>query len=688
MKCTLCIATLIDFLRRCYTFFSTAPFSALLCPCSIPYMKKRVLFTMLLTSLLAITFAQDNFSVIKGKVMDSATQKPLAFVSVTLLGKKTKFILKAVTDSTGHYSFTKAPPGYYTLQFSLEGYVLFESPSFVKDSTAMILPDYLLRTGYRDLGTVTVRSVRPLITNRIDGFVYNAKNDVVMAGEKASDLIRKLPGVMVDPEGNPSMSGSSRIKVFIDGRPSAMFAASVAEALKQIPAENISSIEIITHPSAKYEAEGVDSVINIETKRPSQNAASGTINSTIANTFFDLNGNILTKRNKWIIGADAGHHSNNINVAVNTTRQGLKTFLNERLAQHKLSDIHRNSGYGGVNINFLHDTLTSVSFSFRSAWFLDNFDHTTDNILQSGSFIDSFTRISNSLPARWTQSMSVGYIKKSSDKKAELNLLAGGFRQPSNNDYDLYEMNSNKETYRESNTNRIANSEFSFQADYTKEMKHKSKLETGAKISFRDFSNNSDLFVFNYFTKKYLPDNARSADFGIKWAIPALYASYGFAIGDYKLRTGIRFEHTNFNLAVNNQPVNIPKYGSWLPNLLISKTFGAHTFTAGYTRRLQRPYIVYLNPLVTYQDSLNIERGNPLLKPVIIHNYSVAYTSVKNKWFINASVFLNRSVDNIEYVKTIKPGGGSESGWQNISNNSVYGAIFNLSYQEKKFHLT
>ncbi|MEI9944347.1 MAG: TonB-dependent receptor [Chitinophagaceae bacterium] len=199
--------------------------------------------------------------------------------------------------------------------------------------------------------------------------------------------------------------------------------------------------------------------------------------------------------------------------------------------------------------------------------------------------------------------------------------------------------------------------------------------------------NENNFDVLDYQTGSYYRDNRRSSTFGQRIGIAALYFSYGFSLGNYKLRTGIRYENTFLALTANESRITTPRYGNFLPNFLVSRTFiNSLTLPHGYAKRNQRPYTVYLNPVVNYIDSLNIEYGNPTLSPVINHNYTLTYSYQKRKALLDGSVFVSRSADNIEYVRTIKPSGVTESSWFNISNYTVYGATFNFSGRENILH--
>jgi hypothetical protein len=535
-------------------------------------------------------------------------------------------------------------------------------------------------TTSKELTPVTVTARTRLITPRIDGFLYNAKNDIPIAGEKASDVLRRLPGVMVSPEGTPSIGGSSRIKVFIDGRPSDIYAPTIADALKQIPSENIASIEIITQPSAKYEAEGVDGVINITTIRPLQNGTSGNINVLISNTISNLTANLNIRHNKWIVSPDIGHSSLYLKVKANTLRYSLNTTNESSLIQNRFAKVNRNNQSGGMNMIYLADSLTSLNFLYRLTWAHDNINNIYENDFTVGSSSETFTRISENPLRRLVQSIGGGYNKKSRDKKTEFTLLMTGTQTP----VEISNYVSDDNGYRENNINKSRHREGTIQADYFKDFP-KSKFEAGGRFNYRKLSNNNNFEILDMQTGDFLHDSRRSNTFGLKNSISALYSNYYFNIGNYKLRVGARYEHTYLALSSKDTSTITIRYDNFLPNFLINRSFNAFTLSLGYSQRIQRPYNVYLNPVINYVDSLNIEYGNPDLKPIIIHNYLATFFYQKGKVTVDGSVFLNRSANNIEYVRKLRPDGITESSWYNISSNTAYGGTINLGWQGKHF---
>ncbi len=435
---------------------------------------KALVITVVLLQLPAFLMAQS----ISGKILDSNTRKPLALVTVSLVNQKKSLFQSVISDSTGTYNFRVVKYGQYVLQFTMTGFTAFESPVFVvQDSGVIQLPDYFLSSSYKELTTVAVISQRSLVTPKIDGFIYNAKNDIAVAGERADDVLRKLPEVMVSPDGVPSMRGSNRIKVFIDGKPSESYAATVADALKQVASENIASIEIITHPSAKYEAEGVDGVINIITIRPLQNGTSGNINLMAANRNNTASVNLLMRRKNWIISTDLGHYDLNINVLANTQRNGLGSLSGVSLKQERFSEVNRRNEYGGMRFIFLADSLSSFNLGYRATWYHDNLYHTYENTLKTGPSSESSTRITDNPIRRWAHNLTGGYTRESRDKKAEFNLTLLATQTPLKNRYYLREEKTQIETYKEENNNEAMIREVVVQADYSKELK-KATIET------------------------------------------------------------------------------------------------------------------------------------------------------------------------------------------------------------------
>jgi hypothetical protein len=269
---------------------------------------KYIFFIMLCCIFLPALRAQspDGHITIKAVFLDSLTKKIVPFASVSLY-KNNKLLQRTFTDSVGRIEMHHLARGAYLIRFSMVGYHSLQSKpkaplnneTVVDFGTIWVMPELV------NLKEVIIRGQKPLIEQRVDGIVFNAESLLSIAGSNASDLLRRVPMISVDPAGGLSVKGNSNIRVFIDGKPSELYAPSVADALKAISAENIVKIEVITHPSAKYDAEGTDAVVNIITRKPKTNGSSGNLSVALGNRSENMMSDIHSKYGKWLFNADA-----------------------------------------------------------------------------------------------------------------------------------------------------------------------------------------------------------------------------------------------------------------------------------------------------------------------------------------------------------------------------------------------
>jgi hypothetical protein len=585
-----------------------------------------------------------SFGQLSGRALDSLTRQPLPFATVRFFNQQQLLLRSAFTDSSGWFRWPDS--AIYSVEISAIGY---HPGRFTAGQS-----EYLLRSLTRTLSGVTLTAQRPVISTRPDGFLYDAAQDVPIAGESTSDLLRKLPGVQVDPNGVPSMRGSTRIKVFIDGKPSEAYATTIADALRLIPAENIARIEIITQPSARYEGEGVDGVLQIHTKRPLSDGSSGSVNGYYQNRGRQLTGNIAIRKRQWIVTADAGYyHWNNIAWTTLTRVDHAANQVRQQLVRsNQLTNLST-----GIGLTWLPDSLTTISAGYRYG---RGWDHIYTHI---GYFTaaDSFSRFIDNPYDRYIHPVNWSYIRKTKNKKGEFNLLGNWFNQHIESDYDLQQS-----AYRESNFNTTRNKELALESNYLY-----GGFEAGIKAAFRRYGS----------TSIFIPDANRSQDFFFPRNIYGAYVSQVFTLKDFKIRAGARYEQTVLSLDFPDTSIRVPDYKNFLPNILVSRNFNAHSLSAAYSRKIFRPWLAYLSPVINYIDSLNISYGNPYLDPAISNNYDLTYSFLKKRWLISANFFWYQTLRSIEGVAILKTGGIIERTYQNISRNATSGLSLQLSYR-------
>ncbi|NJL76731.1 MAG: TonB-dependent receptor [Saprospiraceae bacterium] len=281
-------------------------------------MKKWYLLSLMLIAN-SIIFAQgfggvgQGSSAIKGKVtgllIDSVSNAPVEFATVVLLDSKTdKEINGTVTDEKGQFKISDVNLGSYKLVCSFLGYATKTVSDIVlskktPDSDLMniklVMDNYVLEG-------VTVTEEASLYENKIDKIVYNVEKDATVAGGDATDVLRNTPLLSVDLDGNVSLRGSQNIQILINGRPSGMFASSVSEALRSIPANQIKSVEVVTTPTAKYDAEGSAGIINIITKKKTTEGFTGSVNTSIGNVQNNAGLNLSASKGRFGVSANGG----------------------------------------------------------------------------------------------------------------------------------------------------------------------------------------------------------------------------------------------------------------------------------------------------------------------------------------------------------------------------------------------
>jgi hypothetical protein len=586
----------------------------------------------------------------KRQVLDSLTRQPLPFATLRFLDQQARIARSGFTDSSGYFEWPTmslmeveiSAIGYRTKNFSAE-----QNP-------------YLLPTLTHTLSNLTITGQRQVINLRPDGFVYDATQDISIAGENGGDLLRKLPGVQVDPGGTPSMRGSTRIKVYIDGRPSETYAPTIADALRMIPANNIAKIEIITQPSARYEAEGVDGVLNIYTKRPLSDGSSGNIAGYYQNRAIQLTSYLAARKKQWIFTPDLGYYYNN---SLNWTSIMRSATPSSEVEQSMIRTTRLTSLNGGIGITYLPDSVSTISIGYRFGKGWDNIYTAIDYSTPS----DKFTRTIENPFSRMIHSTNWNYLRKTRNKKGEFSFLGNWFDQYIKNDFFIRQVG-----HEETNVNTTWNKELAVESNFSYV-----GFEAGVKAAFRRYRNTSDSE----------PHLNRSQDFTFPREIYGGYVSNTFSVRDFKIRIGARYEQTVLSLIFPDTSIRVPDYKNFLPNLLISRAIDAHSFSAAYSRKIFRPWLVSISPIIIYIDSFNLSYGNPNLDPAVSNNYDFTYSFIKKRWLISGNFFYYQTIKSIEAVAILKPTGIVERTYQNISENSASGLSIQLTYRAPNFNV-
>ncbi|MEY2895127.1 MAG: hypothetical protein RIS42_846 [Bacteroidota bacterium] len=626
---------------------------------------------------------------IVGYILDSTDTKPVEFASVALINKATnRPVDGASADQVGKFVLNKVAQGDYKLVISFIGYeskTLFVSINAKNDDHDLGV--IKLPASTKMLAEVTVEGQRAMIEERVDRTVYNAEKDATNKGGDATDVLKKVPMLSVDLDGNPSLRGSSNVKVLINNKPSTIMASSIADALKQIPADMIKTVEVITSPSAKYDAEGSAGIINIVTKKNTLQGLTLNFDTSagVRGSNLALNGNFRNKNWGLSLGG-FGRSEYNVNGKFESTQitynNGTPT-TNVQTAETRREGIFGNYQLGfDWDINKYNSVTSNVRFGLR------NGNNWQDGLKQVRNGSLTSLRNTNSLDESANVDVNIDYTKTFEKAQKEFSILSMYSRNNRTNDFYNLILNT-KSTMSEimssiKNANDAFNEEATIQMDYQTPINKMSMVEFGAKAITRNVTSDYKSYtagadgIYSQVNLATLPSNV----FDYNQNIWSTYGSYTLTTKNkWSIKAGARYEHTDITasfLKKEGQNTVIPPYGVLVPSFNMSKTFKSGTWRFSYNRRIQRPGIENLNPNVNASNPLNISTGNPNLAPEYTNNYEISYSKFVKQTYISTAIFMRNTTGAINRIREVR-GDTVKTTSQNIGNEDAYGMNINLN---------
>lgn len=608
-----------------------------------------------------------------GKLIEGKSSKPIEYASVQLIQnrfdsatKKRKDVVVGgmLTKANGEFLIENVPVfGQYKLKVSVVGYKEFEQAVGFDikpggDMTAMMgaldkdLGNIKIDIEEKLLDNVTVTASRPGLQLGIDRKIFNVDKNLVSAGGTAVDIMKNVPSVSVDLDGNVTMRNNAP-QIFVDGRPTTM-------SLDQIPADAIESVEIITNPSAKFDASGgTAGILNVVLKKSKKVGYSGSVRANI------------DSRGRIGLGTELNVRQQKINFFVNGNYNQRKSISN--------GTTDRTTLIGAPN-TFLHQNDRSVqsgSFGFLRGgfdYFIDNRNTISlSGNLVSGKFkpytqsdirIDSlYNPITSSANERFSNSNSKFNnsgaslsFKHNFPKQGEEFTIDANYNKSKNDNQNIITTNYYKlpgnvftNSFKQQQNGSGNNENIILQTDYTKPINDKSKLELGARASIRNVENVNNFYSFATGSPVY--DPLLSVNYNSTDKVYAAYSTYSNKIKNFGYQLGLRVESSNYqgNLPDKNQEFNIKFPVSLFPSVFLNqKLDDSQDLQLNYSRRINRPNFFQLYPYTDYSDSLNISRGNPNLKPEFTNSLELSYQKTfKNRDNFIASVYYKNTNDLI-----------------------------------------
>ena len=447
---------------------------------------------------------------ISGIIKDSTSNKPIEYATITLLtAKDSKILNGTTTDSLGHFYLSDIDTGVYRLSFEFIGYKqkFSENIHIKKDMSLQDAGTILLLKNENTLKDVTVTAQSKLVENRIDKIVFNAENDITSQGGVATDILKKVPQISIDADGNVELAGNSGIRFLINGRPSTAFGSNVADVLQSIPASQIKSIEVITNPGAKYDAQGMAGIINIILKQTKVNGINsnlslsagtrienGSFNMTMRHGNFGLNafvsGNTRltaatpTKSNRTSIDSLTNQYDLlQQQGSTQTNRYGMESGIGFDWTVNKFNSLSGNINYerfGNKNSGLVNQGQQTVSIDSN---------HITNDLQSLNNLYNKFRSYNTDASLNYKRTFS------KEDQSLEINLntsfdnnktLASNYQTLQLQDSVFYGVN---------NSNLGKENEVELEINYSQPFAENVVFGTGADFTFTDIKSNSNVFA-------------------------------------------------------------------------------------------------------------------------------------------------------------------------------------------------
>ncbi len=646
-------------------------------------------FLLMLTSVQQLE-AQIPGITISGTLLDSTNAKPLEYGTITIKHPGDSTIITGVlSDEAGKFKIQVATPGKYELQLYYVGY------------KRKILPlDITPGNPFTDLGKITlaadgglldvveVTAERGYFQGSIDKKVYNIEKDIIASNGSASDALQTIPSVVIDIDGNISLRGSEGVRIFIDGKPSGIAGSNMNAILEQIPANTIESIEVVTNPSARYDAEGNSGIINIVLKK---------------NKKIGLNGNItagVSTSPRYEAGASLNYRNKKVNIYSNYSfthddRDGESYTYRKTFEEDTISYLLSNGSSN--NISNMHMARAGIDYYLT--------DHTTlgvsgswhDNAGSNTGLVDySFLNIDSTLTSTSKRTTSgtnngIGWnggatIRHTFKDPKHVWSAEAYYANGSSDDSTYYAEDFYDATpafwyslVPQNISRPNENIDITAQSDYVRPFKNGNQFETGIKYTQEKKDNtfySESFYSIGADPASWNADDSLNNQFIYNEDVIAGYLIWnGTFKKKFGYQIGLRAEqtYTLSQLITTDEDFTHDYFGLFPSAHVRYAVDETMEFSASYSRRIDRPNAWFLNPFRDYSDPYSFRQGNPFLDPEYENSYEIGFEKEFKKHSLTASLYYTKTLNEISPYITVTPEGVSYMTFQNYNDESKYG---------------
>jgi len=640
-----------------------------------------VAFTMLLT----LGYSQTN-STLTGKVIENPSGEPVPFASVKLRSISNDSVVGGtLTDFDGVFHIETTINELY-IEVIASGYSTYKSEGIAITENPTNLADIVLSKEMLDIEEVEVIGEVSTTTFKLDKRVFNVGKDLSTSGASALEVLNNVPSVNVGIEGEVTLRGNGGVQILIDGKPSVL-ADDESGALGSITADMISQVEVITNPSAKYDAEGSTGIINIIMKKEEKKGSNGSVS---VNTGLP---------NNHSIGFSFNHRSEKFNIFTQAgagyrTMPRTSLYSNENLLTGELLESEGSSYRNELFYNLTlgtdyhiskNDVLTlsgNVSYESEDSPSTTNFLSYDSN----GNIVDEWIRTEETEGINPKYQYDLKYqhdFKSHKDHDLGISITGNFFKKDQSSVFSNDVLIGNTERENQRTSTLFFENRNTFKIDYTRPMKNGFSLEAGGQYLLNSVSNSYE--VANEDAGVYVIDENFTNTFDYNQNVLGLYSAGSYEKDKWGAKVGLRAEHTDLSTyLVNTQERNDRQFWNLFPSLHTSYKISKRiSFQAGYSRRIYRPRLWDLNPFFNITNNFNIRTGNPNLLPEFTDSYEFGSIFILNKITLNANVYHRYTDQVIEQISTVENGVTTYSP-ENLGTRNTTGAELNFRYTPTK----
>ncbi len=619
-------------------------------------MKSIITTFFLAFYILSFGQTENNKSIVTGFILEKGTNLPLEYATISFQDvTKKSFLTGTITNEKGAFSI-EIPAGTYLITAEFISFKSISSEKKINSNTT--LSTFYLELDTQQLNEVEIVAERSSVEIKLDKKVYNVGSDMIVKGGTINDVLDNVPSVAVDADGSVTLRGNENVRILIDGKPSGLAGINISDALKSLPADSVEKVEVITNPSARYDAEGGGGIINIILKKGKNKGINGSVLVTTGipdNHTFSANMNYKTEVYNLFTTQGYGVRNTPGDFVMNSeylnNNGETLNFTNEKRIINR-----NNNGYNGtlgIELYTTKSTSWTHVLNYRSndnkspeeATYMD-FDAfrnltsqrsryndqnaNSNNIQYASNFVKKFTKEDHKLTADFS------YSKNKDDKNSIITERSLTSSTP-----DIVDRTSNNQ-----NQNQLF-----FQTDYVLPINNDSRFEFGYRANYNELL--TDYGVGTIQNGTYTPNLNFTNSLDYKEKINALYSQFGSKIKKFSYLVGLRWEDSNIDInQLTSQQFNKKRYNNFFPSGFITYEFSeTSNLSVNYSRRISRPRDRQINPFSEYTSNINYFQGNPDLNPAISNVYEVGYLKRWKKLTFNTSLYYNNINNSFQYIK-------------------------------------